>query len=156
MLFKDYVSISVQGSISQGGWTASIVSNDPDSITQYLIISVYITEYWGDPLVADNQLLLLKGQIVPQTLAINWEKSRASAVIATAHDALNLCEIQAVGYAEKPVPANEHQMTTLTLGRIVEHMLDRHTNLVYDASDNPDGWVTLNNLDLTAGDTLTR
>lgn len=154
---KEFTSISAQGDIDRGGWTASLVISDPAEVRDYLSVAIYVQECWGESLVSDPNFLIMAGRVVPQALTVDWEKERLGAIVVTSHDLLNLCEIQPVGYAQHPTPTHAHQLTTLSIPHIVKHMLEGHTNFVYNASSNPDGWVTLNGIDLTAGDsTFTR
>lgn len=68
----------------------------------------------------------------------------------TADNLLNGEAIQDISFTEQASPANNHQMTGLTIGLIVQHILQKHCNFIYDATGaagSPDGIITQTDID---------
>lgn len=85
----------------------------------------------------------------PDNLQFDKYSSRASLQIGTMDNLLK-GHLQDIGFTEQASPQNEHQITGMSISDIVEHILRRHCNAVYDASLTPDGVIT--SLDINHGD----
>lgn len=87
----------------------------------------------------------------PQNITFDKFNSRANINLGTMDNLLK-GRLQDIGFTEQASPANDHQITGMTISNIVEHVLRRHCNAIFDATQTPDGVVTaldINNADST-------
>lgn len=85
----------------------------------------------------------------PDNLQFDAYNSRAVIRAGTMNELLIGESLQAIGFTEQSSPANEHQITGMQLADIVEHIIKHHCNVIYHATDMPDGVITSTDIDTT-------
>jgi hypothetical protein len=116
------------GSVESGGWEASLnFMNDQDAI-EYSREGMIDVRFegggvWGDFGVA------LSGHIFPQGVRFDRRQSSAEAVLATAHRFLQYGAAQGMLFEQSDTPSNKHETSDLTLGWIIYHIVNEHTNI---------------------------
>jgi hypothetical protein len=137
----------IEASVEDGGWQASgAVFGDADRLDFYQQIEVWFDLYtssgWeNQPRAAFN------GHLLPDPWEKIFQSSEAPFSAFTAQEFLKRGEIQGIFFKSEASPANDHQITNMTLADIVEHCLGKtgeygHCNLVEDVW--PEGIITLN------------
>ena len=85
----------------------------------------------------------------PDDIEFGRYQSKAVVTAGTMDRLLDGESLQAIGFTDQSSPANDHQVNGLTLAHIVEHIIEAHCNVVYDATDMPDGVITTTTIDTT-------
>ena len=89
----------------------------------------------------------MEGYAMPKEITRDWERGDFDVLVATSHRMLNNMECQYIAFLQDATPANNHEMVSLTLGKMIKHVLDSHTNIIYHAVNNPMGWATYAGVD---------
>ena len=85
----------------------------------------------------------------PDNIQFDRYTSQTNVICGTGNEFLSGEAIQDIGFTSQITPLNDHQITNMSLASIVDHIIRRHTNLVFDATAMPDGIVTTLNIDFT-------
>lgn len=149
------VITNISGDLRQGGWYATgYIDGDTDA-------------------VVFGQNVRLVGRSYSETDDIDWREylnghvletpsysfdvftSRAGFRVGTANY-LMTGQIQDVAFTEQASPANDHQIAvTMTLSDCFSHLVERHCNFVYNATEAPDGIIFTTDIN-TSDTALTR
>jgi hypothetical protein len=131
---------SIEGDSETGGWTASCSSLNAQNIAEYgRHVSIYHCPEGGGRW-SDDYLLALDGTMFPKSIRWDRGQSATDVVVSTSHAFLQNAGVQGIYFSRQSSPSNPHQMTNLTLGRIVYHIVRYHTNLA--------DWVDLSGIDV--------
>lgn len=143
-----FIPQRLNGSITRGGsiCTGQIIA-DTDALERgrnVQILGRATAGGWRDP----EYRPFFEGHVINPPEQIRFDKfgSTATVQVGTA-DALLHGYLQDIGFSENASPSNEHQITGLTFAKMVEHILRRHCNAIFDATRTPDGVVTSLTLD---------
>ncbi len=138
--------ISLVGDLKRGGWIANCrVDNDIDLVVAGDSISLSAKSVFN-PTEFQSYF---NGTVVsnPDNLTFTRLKSSVSFQVVTMDTLLSGESIQAIGFTEQGSPANDHQIASpMLLSDIIDHIIRRHANPVFDAVTNTDGIVTALNL----------
>jgi len=123
---------SINGNLIRGGSIARCRTEGDADVVQYGD-AIRIT----DP---DLQFVYINGHVMADPdIAFDGLNSTARFNVGTA-DAMLSGRLQAIGFTEQATPANSHQIApTMRFSSIVQHILESHTNLIYNATTMPDG-----------------
>ncbi len=163
----------INASLSRGGWSAKLVSlNDTD----LLDIHQKITVPWRSLFGGRSGILrtAFEGYIQPTRFQFDIASSLAEYIAETSDGFLRKGWLQGLGLAdlEAGARANYHQWSNasenMTMGRIVKHILGyydelgappgtnpdwiAHTSMVYHPTQNPSGWINIDNVETTPFD----
>ena len=172
----DLVTISkINGNVDRGGWQCQFdVLRDTDAldVNQHIDIpwwGVFAGNPPGMPRVA------FSGYVIPSRFSADRIGSVASFTAETSDGFLRRGWLQGIGFAEVDARANYHQFSDtnaecatevmgydMTMGKMVKHILGyydscndlgpewiAHTNMVYDPTHNPNGWISLDDVEIT-------
>jgi hypothetical protein len=138
------VILTIEADVNDGGWRMSgQVFNDADSLDFYQAI-----EAWFDLHVGGWEALprpAFRGHLLPEPWSKTFQTSIAPLNAFTAQEFMKRGEIQGIFFTDNPYPANQHQITDMTLADIVSHIVGQageygHCNLVKDCW--PEGIIT--------------
>ena len=171
---NDIVIQHINGSSDRGGWEMRFTSlSDTDAVGLW----ENVTHWWRGAFGAAPgvQRIGFNGWVMPQRFEFDRVGSHADFIAQTSDGFLRRAWCQGISFAEiAGARANYHEFQTaapsvnmdeyLTLGKIVTHLLGyydnegappttnpdwvAHTNMVFDAVNNPGGWITLANVEL--------
>lgn len=145
-----FIPDSVSASADAGGWRANAnFINDQADATYGRRTSLYVlTEGGGVWQPAHKRVL--EGSIIPDTLSWDYKQSQLSIQLTTSNAFLDQAGLQGIYFVDRayaPGPTyNPHQIENLNLGKIVEHILEAHTNVSIDPAG---GWVDTSGIDTT-------
>jgi hypothetical protein len=160
-----FLANTIEGSIDRGGWqaTGSFV-NDQGAADYGRRVDVYFTGE-GDGVWDASASLGLKASILPQLVRFDYKQSGTEVTVSTTDIFLQNAALQGIFFADptKLTPptavTNPHQYDPLTLGEIVKHIIEQHTNVsstgVIQNSDGTfsatpiGGWVDTSDIDIT-------
>ena len=146
-MIEDTYQLSFQditGDASSGGWQVnSNMISDQEEVEFGRHVELY-TLIEGGGLWDSDYRLSFSGSMMPQNLTFSQGASSLSVVLATSDMFLNNAGLQGIYFSEQATPANPHQITDLNLGKIVEHIVEQHTNI---ADSTPGGWVDTARID---------
>lgn len=169
---EDLQVTQINANLERGGWQANLqVMNDTDLLEPYHFIQLYWRGMFGseDP---TSGMVGFQGHVLPLQFTFDHSGSLATYVASTTDQILKRGWLQGIHFIDMGVGARAHyhqfDNTTGaptergTMGRIVRHILGyydelgnppatnpdwvAHTNLVYHATQNPHGWITLDNV----------
>lgn len=170
----------IRGDISEGGWEMRFdVVNDTDLLAANQRIAVQWRPALGDTF--GEMRTAFTGFVLPRRITFDGKRSQATYVAQTSNWFLRNGWMQGINFKDTDTDNREnyHQFDSvtgasperMTMGRIVRHMLGyydelgsppasnpdwvSHTNMVYHASQNPDGWIRLDNVTLEPFDVAT-
>lgn len=150
------IPVSASGDLRRGGWLVNgRVEGDTDAVQAGLnwrIMGV-CDSGWSDP--EHREAFNLHVLANPDFSATRYS-SLANFQAGTAN-ALMGGQLQDISFTEQASPANDHQMTGLNIGKIVQHILQKHCNFLYDATGAagaPDGIITATTIDTTNSTTV--
>lgn len=175
----DSVSITrINGSLDRGGWQCDFVAwGDTDVVEVNQQVNVTWRGGFGGPLGSPRTAF--KGYVLPTRIQFDRATSRAEFIAQTSDGYLRRGWLQGLGLADTGTDARDHYHqwdsvtgggggVRMTLGRIVQHILGyydnigvppatnpdwvAHTNLVYHPTQNPNGWISLDNVETTPFD----
>jgi hypothetical protein len=174
------VNISrITGSLNRGGWQIEFTGlNDTDISEKHQEIVVQLQGAFGGPPGAPRPVF--KGYVMPIQLQFNRTESAARFIAETSDGILRKGWVQGLGLADTDTDARDHYHqwdsitgagVRMTMGRMVEHILGfydqignppasnpdwiAHTNMVFHPTQNPAGWITLDNVETTPFDAAT-
>jgi hypothetical protein len=158
-----FLATVIEGSVDRGGWqaTGSFV-NDQGAADYGRRVDVYFTGEGGGVWDASASIAL-KASILPQLVRFDYKQSATELTISTTDIFLQNAAIQGIFFADpsklSPPTAvtNPHQYDPLSLGTIVKHIIEQHTNIsstgVIQNSDGTfsatpiGGWVDTSDID---------
>jgi len=151
---------SIVADADKGGWEAQLETyQDTDAIEKWQAIALLFKYYsptgWDEE---DREVFV--GHALPLGFDFNLPFSTARFSAATSHRFLEAASLQGIGFADQTVagapPYNDHQIATMTIGEIVQHIIEQHTNISSTAGINPEGWVDTSDIDTTNSTRVTR
>lgn len=128
----DYIAIdSITGDISRGGWEASASFINNQGFADYSRRSETYFMAEGLGVWDDDWRLGLRGFILPKSVTFDKGQSRTEVTLATSHVFLENAGLQGIYFNTDgtPDPDNPHEQASWTLGGIVEHIVEEHTNI---------------------------
>ena len=168
----------INASLSRGGWSTKLVSlNDTD----LLDIHQKITVPWRSLFGGRSGILrtAFEGYIQPTRFQFDIASSLAEYIAETSDGFLRKGWLQGLGLADLGAGARTHYhqwddntgggaAERMTMGRIVRHILGfydelgvppatnpdwvAHTSMVYHPTQNPSGWINIDNVETTPFD----
>jgi len=145
------VPLQLNGDLRRGGWLLSgQVGNDTDAVTRGLNIQamgkslagsdMVLSEYFNGHALADPDFRFSRYQS-----DMRWQAG-------TADNFLRGEALQSLSFTEQASPANSHEFTGLNFGKIITHIMEQHTNFIFDAdgsNGSPDGIIFSTDIDIT-------
>jgi hypothetical protein len=145
------------GDLRRGGYTLSgTIEGDTNAVAygdswQLLIKSgaEYVDSDWTE---------VFNGHIIaePDPLNVDRYTSQVNITAGTMQELLSGESIQDIGFTKQASPANEHQITAMNFGKIMNHIINNHCNVIYNATDMPDGVIIATSVDTTNSTPLDR
>lgn len=148
--------------------------NDTDLLAANQEIRIYLSAFFGSHTAEDDEREAFRGHVLPLNFQFDATGSRSEFLAQTTDGFLRRAWCQGIGFADRDTTAREHYHQfdsvtgggeRMTLGRIVRHLLGyydslgappatnpdwvAHTNLVYHATENPLGWINLDDITTT-------
>lgn len=165
--------VNINGSVDRGGWQCQFTAlRDTDlvEINQNVLVN------WQPMLGNGNPMPLrtaFNGHVIPSRFQADLTGSTANFTAETSDGYLRKGWLQGIGFAEIDTRTHYHQFSdddtecptqtmgyAMTLGKLVKHILGyyddcndigpnwvAHTNMVYHATQNPNGWIDLDNVE---------
>lgn len=135
---KNLMIDSIEGSSERGGWQASgTFINDQENAVFGRRTDIFIKSE-GNGVWDVEDHLALRGCIIPQNLSFTKRQSQIPVVIPTSDYFLENAGLQGIYFTNVTPSTNPHQIPNLNLGKIVEHIIEDHTNI---SLETPGGWV---------------
>lgn len=153
---SNFIPQSIEGSLSDGGWVAKgKISADMDVVSFGDNLQIQALNMSGG-IIDSDYATVFDGHCLsnPQNIAFDKYTSTADVLAGTANNLLK-GYLQDIGFTEQASPTNDHQMTDLSFAAIAEHIMERHCNAIYDATDTPDGIIKTTYVDDTNSVTTT-
>lgn len=129
------ITRSITGNLKQGGSLARCETNgDTDIVKRGEAIRL------TDP---SGEFTYLVGHVIDEpSIDFDGLNSVARFTVGTANYAAT-GRLQAIGFTEQASPTNSHQISpTMRFSSMVQHILEDHSNLIYNATSMPDGPIT--------------
>lgn len=153
-IYNDIEINRIDGDIQRGGWQISgKVLNDADAIDENERVQVFVRTK-ADGGWDMNYMRRFVGFALPQNIRRHHDRSEMSFIASTSDAYLKRGRVQGIYFTEQAAPSNEHQIANLNSGRIVNHLIDGHTNMG-PSTPAPNGWVNLDDIDITNSADLT-
>lgn len=147
---RNLVIESIEGSAERGGWQASgTMINDQLNVEYGREANIFLRSEGGGSWEVDYHLAL-RGSILPQTLTFDRRQGMIPVVISTSDVFLENAGLQGIYFTNTNPSTNPHQIPSMRLGKIVEHIIEQHTNI---STVTPGGWVDTSGID-TVNSTL--
>ncbi len=139
------------GDLRRGGWNLTgFVEGDTDAVSygQNWVVRAKSGATFVDAAARE----IFSGHVLSQPEVIEFDRyrSRIEVNAGTMNELLEGESLQAIAFTEQASPANDHQITGLTFGDMVDHIIRRHCNAVYHATTMPDGVITELDVDLAS------
>jgi hypothetical protein len=154
---RTYKTVEIQqlnGDIDRGGWQIrGTIFNDGDAIGENEKVQVFV-RLKADGAWDFNFYRRFVGYALPQNIRRYHDRSETTFIANTSDAYLKRGRVQGIYFTEQAAPANEHQMTNLTSGKIVDHIIDDHTNMG-PSTPAPNGWLDISDIDQTNSADLT-
>lgn len=153
----ELIPLTLNGDLRRGGWTlAGRVEGDTDAVAygaNWRVVGKSGSDWYDH-----DWREAFNGHVIasPDNLQFDRYVSRADISAGTMDNLLAGESLQDIGFTSQATPANDHQITDMTLADIVEHILDAHCNAVYHATTMPDGVITEKEIDTTGSVPLER
>lgn len=179
---SDYVRVrQISGDSNRGGWQCVLeVMQDTDLLDEHREIIIPWKGAFG-PGGYGPLRTAFKGYVIPSRSRFRADRSITEVVAETTDGYLRRMWCQGIGFAEVDARANYHQFSDddtecpaeimgyeMTSGKMIAHMLGyyddcsdigpdwvAHTNLVKDITHNPEGWITLDHVELAPYNSVT-
>lgn len=171
----------INASVSRGGWECTLSTlSDSDLLVTHQRIRVMWRGIFGDVDYGIRPAFI--GYVIPSRVEFDRAASITDFIANTSDGFLRNGWLQGLGLADRDTTARDHyhqwdsvtggaDAERLTLGRIVRHILGfydelgappatnpdwvAHTNLVYHATENPSGWISLEYVEVEPFDAAT-
>ena len=154
---KTLIPKSLNGDLRRGGYVAkSIIEGDTDAISYGK--NVQFRGRSGAGFLDETTRVFFDGHVLnePDNIQIGRYNTTAQVDVGTMDNLLAGESLQDIGFTEQASPANDHQITGLQLADIVQHILERHCNVIFHATLTPDGVITSTDIDTTNSVALDR
>jgi len=142
--------ISLNGNLKRGGYTMTgRVEGDTDAVSK--------GQNWqlrgrsgADFLDAENRIVF-DGHIIaePDNFSVSRYASTVQIQAGTMDRLISGIDVQDIGFTNVTPNNNDHQITSLSFDKIIDHVIKRHCNAIYDATLAPDGVITSLDIDTT-------
>lgn len=158
----------INGNLVRGGWEMHFASlGETDLMRPFQFVQLYWDGYFGASYL-EQDLLGLQGHVMPLQFSFDKVGSLTTHIATTTDAILRKGWLQGIHFIDMGADDRNHYHQfddhtgggeRMTMGRIVKHILGyyddlgvppatnpdwvAHTNLVYDATHNPHGWITL-------------
>ncbi len=136
---------SIEADGNRGGWqsTASF-ANDQDEAIYGRRVDIYFTAEGGGEWESDA-VLGMRGSIIPQSVRFDIRQSGTELTIATSDTFLQNAGLQGIYNTSVAVVTHPHEYLNMTLGDIVKHIIEQHSNISSTANvQNTDGTFSAN------------
>jgi hypothetical protein len=144
----------LDGDIERGGWQIrGVVLNDADAISENERVQVFV-RIKADGVWDFNFYRRFVGYALPQNIRRYHDRSEMSFIASTSDAYLKRGRVQGIYFTEEVAPANEHQIANMNSGKIVDHIIDDHTNMGPN-TPSPNGWLDITDIDETNSADLT-
>lgn len=136
------ISTTIEGDADKGGWevTADII-NDHDKVVYSRGTDIYVRPEGGGNWM--DYHLAINGSILPQQVLFDRRMSRTNVRITTSNYFLENAGLQGIYFTNTSPSTNPHQIPGLTLGKIIAHIINDHTNISLEDG----GWVDTSGID---------
>lgn len=136
---------SVDADADRGGWQiqASFVNDQDEAVYGRRVECLVLGE--GDGLWESAMKRVINGSMIPQNVTFNRGSSDTPVIISTSDIFLNQAGHQGIYFTNTSPSANQHQIPNLNLGRIVRHIVTKHTNI---SQQTAGGWVDTSGIDV--------
>jgi hypothetical protein len=148
----DLIPLSLNGDLRRGGWTVNGMTEGDTNPT--IRGTNWIIE--GKSLIGyiDNRYREIINCHILNKPDFQFTRygSRSQFNAGTVDRFLEDEAIQDISFATVGSPANSHENTAWNFGKVINHILEKHCNYIYDADSSngsPDGVVTLRDVDTT-------
>lgn len=145
-----YLNIqNVDASADRGGWqvTGSFINDQADA-TYGRRVDIF-NHVQGNGVWEEDKQLVISGSMIPQSLTWTRRQSDLPVIISTSDVFLQNAGLQGIYFTNVSPSTNPHQIPGLTLGAIVRHIVNQHTNISIQTAG---GWVDTTGIDV-AGST---
>ncbi len=178
----DSISITqINASLDRGGWECQFTAmNDTDIAETHQRVTIQLRGAFGSAPGAPRPVF--QGYILPEQFSFSRTGSEARFTAQTSDGILRKGWLQGLGLADRDATPRDHyhqwdsvtggvNAERMTMGRIVRHILGyydnlgvppatnpdwiAHTNMVYHPTQNPHGWITLDNVETEPFDAVT-
>lgn len=135
---------SVDASADRGGWqvTASF-ANDMDEAEYGRRVDIFIHGE-GNGVWEEDKKAIIHGNMIPQNVSFTRRQSDTPVIISTSDVFLQNAGHQGIYFTNTTPSTNPHQIPGLNLGKIVEHIIEQHTNISISTAG---GWVDTSGID---------
>jgi hypothetical protein len=159
-----FIIQSVEGDADRGGWQATgyFANEQAVAVYQRRAFVNYLPE--GGGVWEAVSSVGLAGSILPQSVRFDRRLSQTQVTVSTADAFLNNAGLQGIYFVEDATPTNPHQVTGLTLGSIIQHIIEQHCNISSTAfvqnadgsysADPVGGWCDTSNIDTVSSTTV--
>jgi len=140
---------TVDASADAGGWQVTAAfANDQEEAVYGRRVNIF-NHLEGDGVWEEDRQLLIAGSMIPQSVTWTRAQSQTPIIISTSHIFLQNAGHQGIYFTNVSPSTNPHQIPGLTLGAIVRHLVNEHTNISIQTAG---GWVDTTGIDV-AGST---
>lgn len=140
---------NVDASADRGGWQISgHFANDQIEAEYGRRVDSFVLPV-GNGVWEDDQQLVISGSMIPQSVSFTLRQSETPVIISTSDIFLANAGHQGIYFTNTSPSTNPHQIPGLTLGAIVRHLVEQHTNISIQTAG---GWVDTSLIDV-AGST---
>jgi hypothetical protein len=121
-----FIIQSIEGDADRGGWQATgyFANEQAVAVYQRRAFVNYLPE--GGGVWEAVSSVGLAGSILPQSVRFDRRLSQTQVTVSTADAFLNNAGLQGIYFVEDATPTNPHQVTGLTLGSIIQHIIEQH------------------------------
>lgn len=145
-IYTDVEILNISADVDRGGWSVrGTVYNDADAIEENERIQLFLKAK-VDGVWDLNFLKKFQGYALPQSIRRYHDRSTMDFVAHTSDAYLKRGRVQGIYFTINAAPSNAHQITGMTSGHIVEHLIDGHTNMG-PSTPAPNGWVDITDID---------
>jgi len=151
------IPTQLTGDLRRGGYTLSgYIEGDTDAVAYGDSWQLRVKS--GASYVDADWVEVFNGHIIaePDPLTVSRYSSQANILAGTMQELLAGESIQDIGFTKQASPANDHQITGMNFALIQQHIIERHCNVIYDATEMPDGVITDTEIDTTNSTVLDR
>jgi len=151
LLNKTHIPNTLTGDLRRGGYVLrGTLEGDTDAIIYGQ--NLQLRGRSGADFLDENPRVFFDAHVLaePDNIQVRRYNTMAQLQTGTMDNLLAGESLQDIGFTEQASPTNAHQITGLQLADIVQHILERHSNVIFNATTTPDGVITDTDID-TAG-----
>jgi hypothetical protein len=142
---------SVDAAADRGGWQISgYLANDQIDGMYGRRVDNFVLAAGGGVWEPDKQLVI-SGSMIPQSISFTIRQSQMPIIISTSDIFLANAGHQGIYFTNTTPSTNPHQIPGLNLGKIVEHLVEQHTNISIETAG---GWVDTSGIDTVNSTTV--